>query len=178
MTEMDEAAERERRRRYIEDMYDLVADMHASSSMPRAMPEPSATQSFSDMPLLSSARSERSRREALEAEAQRNREKQMTDAEQSKKWAEWVEQRIADALAEHTRATEKDDGERARALADLIGEALAGERAEQRKRIGAQIQTAIGELRAELAKSRGVAEGAIIDLPAFPVPRKRDPHAA
>jgi hypothetical protein len=111
-----------------------------------------------------------------EAEAKRKWEKTMTDAQQARQWQQWVDGRIAAAL-------EEDDGKRARALADLIGEALASERIEQRKRVREEIRTAVAELRAELGGTKlspqnTRAEGAIIDLPSFPTPRKRDPHAA
>ena len=147
---------------------DSAAELRAaSSSMAEAESERKDHLYRYGIALAKSDGLERRRREAEQLEATREREKKMTDAEQAKKWGQWVDRRIADALAEHTRATE-----------EAVGQALAEERAEQRKRVREQIKIAVGELRTELVKQRGIAEGAIIDLPLFPVPRKRDPHAA
>ena len=160
MTEMDEAAERERRRRYIEDMYDLVADMHASSSMPRAMPEP-GTQSFGDMPLLSSEPIKRWRREAEEAEQRRAAAEVQTSAEinaqRTRDWERW--------LAGHLEI------ERA-AMIEGVGEALGQVRAQLRD----EIQEAVGQLRAEISIQRAHESGKVTDLP-NPLVRKSDAAA-
>jgi hypothetical protein len=147
-----------------------VADALRAASSSHAMPEPSAMQSFGLLPLLSSARSERFRAEALEleqrhaaerAERKRQEEHLMTGKTQADaSWNEWADRKIAAALEGHGFNEMQTD---------TLGQALA----EERKLMRDEIAAAVGALRAELAKTRGVGEGAIIDLP-----RKRDPHAA
>jgi hypothetical protein len=154
----------------IAEARDLLADMDAADAL-AARSSMADAESESDRKYrygIRLAKSDGLERRRREAEATRKQEQKMlTDAEEARRWEQWVERRIADALAQHTRATEQDDEERARALADLIGDVLAGER----KRVREQIQTAVAELRAELNLQRGQ----ILDLPN---PLRRRTHAA
>ena len=159
---MMDPEERERRRRYVEDMRDLVRDMDASSSMPRAMPEPSATQSFGDMPLLSSARSERFRAEAEEWQRKCEQERERREQEERRILRE--QQRAAERAARSVSTEE---------WTDAIGEALAEERLQMRDHVAEQI----GLLRAELTVQRAAERGQFIDLPALPI-RRRSSDAA
>lgn len=155
--------EQARRRRAVEEARDLLADLDAADALraaSSAMPEPSAMQSFGLLPLLSSAQSQRWRREALEVEARHAAER----AERKREEQKIMRQRQEAARLEMTAE-----------WAEVLGQVIGAER----KYMHAFVTEQLGLLRAELAKSRGVAErGQILDLPAFPVPRKRDPHAA
>ena len=46
--------------------------------------------------------------------------------------------------------------------------------AELRKQLRAEMQTAVGELRAEVAEARSINRGEILDLPALPLRRRSD----
>jgi hypothetical protein len=158
---MDEE-ERERRRRYVEDMLEMLRDMDAAdalrAAMPHAMPEP-GTQSFGEMPLLSSARSERWRADALEVE----RKQKQADAAMKADEARIIRQR--QQAAERVARIEMTEE-----WTDVLGQVVA----EVRHQLREEIQTAVAELRAELAVQREAERGQILDLPALPSRRRRD----
>jgi hypothetical protein len=121
-------------------------------------PEPGLTQSCGVLPLLSTEPLDRWRAKAEEREAQRKREKKMTDAQQAKQWEQWCDARITRALAEHTRGSEQ-----------AIGEALGTIREQLRE----EIKNAVGELRAELTVAKAHERGGpVIDLPALSFQRR------
>jgi hypothetical protein len=120
------------------------------------------TQSFCDLPLLSSAPVAKWRREAEEAEARRAQERMMTTAElnaqRSAQWEQWATAIIARELAAHDRT-----------LTEVLGQVVA----EIRQQLRDEIQTAVGELRAEINVQRAAESGKLLDMP-NPLRRKSD----
>jgi hypothetical protein len=156
---MDPEEEQARRRRAIADARDLLADMDAAAELRAAsssMPETTLTQSFGNMPLLSSTRSQRWRREAEEAEARHA----AAEAERKRE-----EQQI---MRERQEAAERA----AEPFTDQQTEILGMVIAEERQRMRDEFEAKLAELRTELVKQRGIDDGAVVDLPALPL-RKR-----
>jgi hypothetical protein len=163
---MDEA-ERARRRAYIEETREMLArlDDEDAARAASSVVEVEVERVENDdaryrygLPLADPHRAERWRAEALELEANRNREKKMTDAE----WVAWADRRIAAALAEHARGTEA-----------AVGEALGHERERHRDQL-AKLEARIAALE---TKQRGVDAGAVVELPS-PLVRKVRTDAA
>lgn len=158
---MDPEEEQARRRRAVEEARDLLRDLNAAdelrAAMPRAMPETTLTQSCGDLPLLSSARSQRWRREAEEAEARHA----AAEAERKQKEARIIRQR--QQAAERAASVELTE-----AWTDAIGQIIAEERQAMRDHVAEQL----GLLRAELTVRREAERGQILDLPALPLRRR------
>jgi hypothetical protein len=166
VTPMD-PEEQARRRRYIEDMRDFLRDTDAEAALLQAARiDLAETEWESDrkyrygLPLARPGGLERWRREALEVEQRHAAERAEREQE---------ERRI---IRERQQAAERAMTEE---WADVLAQVVAEERTEQRKRVCEQIQTAVGELRAELAVQRATERGQVTDLPN---PLRRRTHAA
>ena len=131
-----------------------------------AAPAPRLTQSFCDMPLLSSEPMRRWKREAEEAEARRAEYREQTTAEVNAKrtrdWERWCDARIA-------RAIECERTDILKAAGQAVGMI--------REQLRDEIQEAVGGLRAELNVLRAAEKADVITLPALPL-RRRSSDAA
>ena len=93
-------------------------------------------------------------------------------AERDAKWAE-ERTRRREAEAEHIRQ-QQEAAEPMAAFSESQMKILGAVIAELRKQLRAEMQTAVGELRAEVAVARSINRGEILDLPALPLRRRSD----
>ena len=171
----EKAAILARARATIEQVDAQLAAVDAARNSPAqtwAEPEsssPASMQHFGhvSVPLKSSAPMNRWRAEAAEWErkCEQEREKMAseTNEQRTRDWERWADARI-DAAIDATL------DELTKAIGQVVGE--------ERKYFHAYIDEQIGLLRAELTVQRAHESGKVLDLPAVPLIRKPNGHAA
>ena len=107
----------------------------------------------------------------LEVEDRRARSLRFHASREAERQQERTQRREAEA--EHVRQ-QQEAAEQMAAFSELQQQILGELVAEIRKQLRDEIQTAVGELRAEFNVMRSVDRGDVIDLPALPLRRRND----
>ena len=159
MTNEEKAESIRRARELLEQLDAEDAARAARSAMPQTcvVAESQLTQSFGDMPLLSSEPMRKWRAEAEEAEARRAqyRERTMSElnAQRTKDWETWLERHL-----EFERE----------AILKAAGQAVGMIRAQLRDEFAEQL----GQLRAEFNMLRSADKADVVTLPRLPLYRR------